>query len=210
MSCMASQLSGDLPIAFDRRKAISGLTELRSRTTRAKVEAATPIFSANDLILMSNGSIYVTRINSPGCGGLCIRPMTPDLLVIVLIVNENDMLALIRKTSISSFRSPKPTNDLSGRPSIDGDSSPAHSCPGAAGRHPIDVIDAPASRRAPPECLTWSLLGKKGQRLCDSTLDTAVASRVTIPASNDQTEASGTTADRSSSWLRSWVNSTMC
>ncbi len=97
MSCMASQLSGDLPIAFDRRKAISGLTELRSRTTRAKVEAATPIFSANDLILMSNGSIYVTRINSPGCGGLCIRPMVPGLSVIVLIVNENGILALERK-----------------------------------------------------------------------------------------------------------------
>ena len=49
------------------------------------------------------------------------------------------------QTSISSFRSPIPTNDLSGRPSMGGASSPAHSCPGGAGRHPIVVTDAPAS-----------------------------------------------------------------
>ena len=60
------------PSALDRRSAISGLTALRLATTRAKVDAATPRFSANDLMLMSNGLIYVSRINSPGCGGLCI------------------------------------------------------------------------------------------------------------------------------------------
>ena len=37
LSCMANQLSGDRPSAFDRRNAISGLTALRSATTRAKV-----------------------------------------------------------------------------------------------------------------------------------------------------------------------------
>lgn len=41
---------GRTPSAFDRRNAISRLTALRSPTTRTKVEAATPRFSASDLI----------------------------------------------------------------------------------------------------------------------------------------------------------------
>ena len=50
---------------MDRRNSISGRTALRSDTIRTKVEAATPKFSANDLILISNGSMYISRINSP-------------------------------------------------------------------------------------------------------------------------------------------------
>jgi len=69
---MASQLSGGRPSAFDRLNAIPELTALRSATTHATADAATPNFSANDWVLTSNGSIYVPRKHSPGCGGLCI------------------------------------------------------------------------------------------------------------------------------------------
>ena len=69
---MANQLSGERPIALGNRNAISGLTELRPETNRVKVDAAAPRLSDKDLILISKGSMSVSRINSPGCGGLCI------------------------------------------------------------------------------------------------------------------------------------------
>ena len=79
LACMASQLSGVRPSAFDSRRAISGLTPLRPLSRRANVEAATFSFSDNSRPLTPCGSRYTPLINSPGCGGLC-------MLVIVFII----------------------------------------------------------------------------------------------------------------------------
>jgi len=46
-SCIASQLSGLRPSAFDSRKAMSGVTRLLPLSTRLKVDAATSRRLAN-------------------------------------------------------------------------------------------------------------------------------------------------------------------
>jgi len=52
-SCIASQLSGDRPSAFDRRKAISGDTLLQPFNSRVRVDAETPRLCATLRTLMS-------------------------------------------------------------------------------------------------------------------------------------------------------------
>ena len=72
ISCIASQLSGARPRTFERRKAISGLMPLFPFSNRDSVEGETPRFDASWRELMPKGSRYTSRMNSPGCGGLCI------------------------------------------------------------------------------------------------------------------------------------------
>jgi hypothetical protein len=70
--CIASQLSGERPMHFERRSAIPALTLLLPVSTRLSVEGDTPSFDANSRPLMPLGSRYIEPMNSPGCGGLCI------------------------------------------------------------------------------------------------------------------------------------------
>ncbi len=78
---MASQLSGVRPNAFERRKAISGLTALLPFNTRLNVEAATPsVVASSRPPLMSLGSRYTELMNSPGCGGYAL----PSVIILVI------------------------------------------------------------------------------------------------------------------------------
>lgn len=52
LSCMASQLSGERPMALERRSAMSGVTRLVPLSTRLSVEAATSSLAASSRPLM--------------------------------------------------------------------------------------------------------------------------------------------------------------
>ncbi len=71
-SCIANQLSGVRPSAFDNRRAISGVTRLVPFRTRLSVDAATSKLCASSRPLTPLGSKYTSKMNSPGCGGLCM------------------------------------------------------------------------------------------------------------------------------------------
>lgn len=82
------------PSQASRRLAISADIPDCPWIRRDNVSRATPNCFAASVTDRSKAGGMSSRIDSPGCGLLCIRPMIPGLSVVVLIVDENGIFAL--------------------------------------------------------------------------------------------------------------------
>lgn len=89
-----SQLSGLPPKAFDKRMAITGVTQECPFKRLDSVFLVIPSPAAASVTVSPKGSRHISRISSPGCGGSCIN--------IVTLVNGNQDNRHARRHSLQT------------------------------------------------------------------------------------------------------------